>query len=188
MEPDRRIRRIAIVGGGVAGWTAAVMLGEEARRTMFNSCRRTTRGGVSGPGRSHATHHPRVAAIPRHRPERLHRQDAVHLQPRHPVHRLGGARSGLLASVRRAWARSSSAGRFITSGTRPGRWGSRPGSRLCSQEVSMAMANRFIFPTNSLGVAPHLRYALHVDVGAHGALPAHDRRARRRHPPGAQGC
>ena len=25
------------------------------------------------------------------------------------------------------------------------------------------MANRFIFPTNSLGVAPHLRYALHVD-------------------------
>ena len=28
----------------------------------------------------------------------------------------------------------------------------------------MAMANRFIFPTNSLGVAPHLRYALHVDA------------------------
>ena len=27
------------------------------------------------------------------------------------------------------------------------------------------MANRFIFPTNSLGVAPHLRYALHVDAG-----------------------
>ena len=26
------------------------------------------------------------------------------------------------------------------------------------------MANRFIFPTNSLGVAPHLRYALHVDA------------------------
>lgn len=29
----------------------------------------------------------------------------------------------------------------------------------------MAMANRFIFPTNSLGVAPHLRYSLHVDAG-----------------------
>ena len=29
MEPDRRIRRIAIVGGGVAGWTAAVMLGKK---------------------------------------------------------------------------------------------------------------------------------------------------------------
>ena len=35
---------------------------------------------------------------------------------------------------------------------------------MFSQEVAMAMANRFIFPTNSLGVAPHLRYALHVDV------------------------
>ena len=27
MEPDRRIWRIAIVGGGIAGWAAAVMLG-----------------------------------------------------------------------------------------------------------------------------------------------------------------
>src|SRR6476469_8965117 len=29
MEPDRRIRRIAIVGGGIAGWTAAVVLGKK---------------------------------------------------------------------------------------------------------------------------------------------------------------
>ena len=29
MEPDRRIRRIAIVGGGYAAWTAAVMLGKK---------------------------------------------------------------------------------------------------------------------------------------------------------------
>src|SRR5882672_934580 len=29
MEADRRIRRVAIVGGGVAGWMAAVMLGKK---------------------------------------------------------------------------------------------------------------------------------------------------------------
>lgn len=34
---------------------------------------------------------------------------------------------------------------------------------LFSQEMSFAQANRFIFPTNPMGVAPHLRYALHVD-------------------------
>jgi len=42
--------------------------------------------------------------------------------------------------------------------------GLKPKIELFSQEVSMAAANRFIFPTNSLGVAPHLRYALHIDV------------------------
>ncbi len=42
--------------------------------------------------------------------------------------------------------------------------GLKPKLELFSQEVSLSLANRFIFPTNSLGVAPHLRYALHVDV------------------------
>jgi len=42
--------------------------------------------------------------------------------------------------------------------------GLTPRLEVCSQEVSMAMANRFIFPTNQLGIATHLRYALHVDA------------------------
>jgi tryptophan 7-halogenase len=41
--------------------------------------------------------------------------------------------------------------------------GMKPRLDMFSQEVSLAQANRFIFPTNSLGVAPHLRYALHLD-------------------------
>lgn len=34
---------------------------------------------------------------------------------------------------------------------------------LFSSEISFGQANRFIFPTNTMGVAPHLRYALHID-------------------------
>ncbi len=41
--------------------------------------------------------------------------------------------------------------------------GLKPRLELFSQEVSFALASRFIFPTNTLGVAPHLRYALHID-------------------------
>jgi tryptophan halogenase len=36
---------------------------------------------------------------------------------------------------------------------------------MFSLETSMALANRFIFPTNTLGVAQHMRYALHMDLG-----------------------
>ena len=51
--------------------------------------------------------------------------------------------------------------------------GLKPRTELFSQEVALAMANRFIFPTNALGVAPHLRYGLNAD----GALMARYLRA-----------
>jgi tryptophan 7-halogenase len=41
--------------------------------------------------------------------------------------------------------------------------GLKPRLELFSQEASFAQANRFIFPTNSLGIAPNLRFALHLD-------------------------
>jgi tryptophan halogenase len=43
--------------------------------------------------------------------------------------------------------------------------GLKPRVELFSLELSMALANRFIFPTNTLGVAQHMRYGLHVDAG-----------------------
>ena len=46
--------------------------------------------------------------------------------------------------------------------------GLKPRLELFSLETAMALANRFIFPTNTLGVAQHMRYALHLD----GALAA----------------
>ncbi len=42
--------------------------------------------------------------------------------------------------------------------------GLQPRLEYFSQEIAMASANRFIFPTNSLGVAQQMRYALHVDA------------------------
>jgi len=41
--------------------------------------------------------------------------------------------------------------------------GLKPRMELFSLEAAMASANRFIFPTNTLGVAQHMRYALHMD-------------------------
>jgi tryptophan halogenase len=41
--------------------------------------------------------------------------------------------------------------------------GLTPKLEMFSQEISFALANRFIFPTNPMGVAQHLRYALNVD-------------------------
>ena len=43
--------------------------------------------------------------------------------------------------------------------------GLAPKLEYFSQEIAMASADRFIFPTNSLGVAQHMRYALNVDAG-----------------------
>ena len=42
--------------------------------------------------------------------------------------------------------------------------GLQPKLEYFSQEIAMASANRFIFPTNSLGVAQQMRYALNVDA------------------------
>ena len=43
--------------------------------------------------------------------------------------------------------------------------GLKPRPELFSLENAMAFSNRFIFPTNALGVAQHMRYALHIDLG-----------------------
>jgi hypothetical protein len=49
---------------------------------------------------------------------------------------------------------------------------------LFSLETSMAAANRFIFPTNTLGVAQQMRYALHMGPRPGGAPSARHRRTR----------
>ncbi len=43
--------------------------------------------------------------------------------------------------------------------------GLKPRLEHFSLEASMAAGNRFIFPTNTLGIAQHMHYALHADAG-----------------------
>ena len=119
------------------------------------------------PGQAEATlpRHPRLAAIPRRRTERLHRQDAIHVQPGLPDSSTG-QRPGQNFShpLRRPGCAGRERRPFYHFWHKAKALGLKPKIELFSQELALGVANRFIFPTNSLGVAPHLRYALHVDL------------------------
>ena len=161
MEPDRRIRRIAIVGGGMAGWTAAAILGRKLGGQCSIHVIETPEPASAGQAEADTAAGPRAAAIPRRRPERLHRQDPVDLQPGHALPRLDAPRAILLASVRRVRRHDRAPAVLPLLAQGPARSASSRKIEYFSQEVAMASANRFIFPTNSLGrrAAPALRAA-----------------------------
>jgi len=164
MEPDRRIRRVAIVGGGVAGWIAAVTLGKklggqcsihvvESPETVY-------------PGLAEGTQ-PSILELLKFlgidqndfvdKTQATYSFGTRYIDWATPGQGFWHPFGGLGALIERRpfyhfWHKARSLG--LT-----------PRLDTCSLETSMAMANRFIFPTNSLGVAPHLRYALHVDTG-----------------------
>ncbi|HEV7607614.1 MAG TPA: tryptophan halogenase family protein [Steroidobacteraceae bacterium] len=163
MEPDRRIRRIAIVGGGVAGWLAAVALGRklgghcsihvvEAPETVI-------------PGQAEAT---LPAVLDLLRFLGLDQNDFI--DKTQSTYSLGTKFVDWAAPGESFWHPFGALGALIERRPFYHFWhkskaiGLKPKLELFSQEISLGVANRFIFPTNSLGVAPHLRYALHVDV------------------------
>lgn len=164
MEPDRRIRRVAIVGGGVAGWTAAVTLGKKLGGQCSIHVVETAEAAY--PGLAEATQ-PTILELLRllgidqndfvDKTQSTYSFGARYIDWASPGHGFWHPFGGLGALIERRpfyhyWHKARALG--LT-----------PRLDICSQEVSMAMGNRFIFPTNSLGVAPHLRYALHVDAG-----------------------
>ncbi|HEU4780255.1 MAG TPA: tryptophan halogenase family protein [Steroidobacteraceae bacterium] len=164
MEPDRRIRRIAIVGGGIAGWTAAVMLGKK----LGGQCSihvvespEAVYPGLAEPTQSTILELLRFLGIDQN--DFIDKTQSTYcLGTRFTDWQAGGQGfwhpfGGLGALIeRRPFYHFWHKGKTL---------GLKPRLELFSQEVSLAMANRFIFPTNSLGVATHLRYALHVDAG-----------------------
>jgi tryptophan halogenase len=163
MEPDRRIRRIAIVGGGLAAWTAAVMLSRrlggqcsihvvEAPEPVF-------------PGQAEATQ-PSVLEFLRF----LGVDQNDFIDKTQSTYSLGTKFIDWAAPGENFWHPFGAFGALIERRPFYHFWhkakalGLKPKTEMFSQEVALGAANRFIFPTNSLGVAPHLRYGLHADV------------------------
>ncbi len=163
MEPDRRIRRIAIVGGGIAGWTAAVMLG----RKLGGQCSIHVIEAPEPviPGQGEATL-PSILELLRF----LGVDQNDFIDKTQSTYSLGTRFSDWAEAGQSFWHPFGAFGALIERRPFYHFWhkakalGLKPKSELFSQEVALGLSNRFIFPTNSLGVAPHLRYALHVDV------------------------
>lgn len=163
MEPDRRIRRIAIVGGGVAGWLSAAALA----RKLGSHCsiHLVESPEPASPGRGAATL-PHVLELLRF----LGVDQNDFIDKTQSTYSLGTRFVDWAAAGESFWHPFGNFGALIERRPFQHFWhkaraqGLKPRVELFSHEISMAMASRFIFPTNSLGVAQNLRYALHVDV------------------------
>jgi tryptophan halogenase len=167
MEPDRRIRRIAVVGGGATGWTAAAMLnrklGGHCSIHVIDAPNSTGEGPVS-PGHAEALL-PSVLELVRY----LGIDQNEFIDKTQSTYSLGARLHDWSAPGESFWHPFGAFGALIERRPFYHFWHkARTQSlklkiELFSQEISFAQANRFIFPTNSLGVAAHLRYALNVD-------------------------
>jgi len=164
LEPDRRIRRIAIVGNGIAAWTSAATL---ARRLgglcsihVVDSAEQVTQGLAE------ATH-PMVLDLLRY----LGADQNDFVDKTYSTYRLGTRFSDWGKPGASSWHPFGAFGTLIERRPFFHFWhkaralGIQARPELFSLENAMALSNRFIFPTNALGVAQQLRYALHIDVG-----------------------
>lgn len=163
MNADRRIRRIAIVGGGNAGWMAAAVL---ARKLGGQCSIHVVDGeGPPAPGPADATQ-PGVLELLRF----LGIDQNDFIDKTRSTYSLGTRFSDWVAPGQTFWHPFGAFGALVERRPFYHFWhksralGMKPRSELFNVETAMAMAGRFIFPTNSLGVAQQMRYALHVDT------------------------
>jgi tryptophan halogenase len=167
MEADRRIRRIAIVGGGIAGWTAATTLA----RKLGGQCsiHVVDSADAAAAGLAEASH---PAVLEMLRQVGVDQNDFV--DKTQSTYSLGTRLVDWAAPGQSSWRPFGAFGALIERRPFYHYWhkarvlGLKPRIELFSLETSMALANRFIFPTNTIGVAQQMRYALHLD----GALAA----------------
>jgi tryptophan halogenase len=166
MEPDRRIRRIAVVGGGAAAWTAAAMLNRKLGGHV--SIHVVEPPEVVSAGHAEATL-PSVLELIRF----LGVEQNDFVDKTQSTYSLASRFSDWSAAGETFWHPFGAFGALIERRPFYHFWhkaraqGLKLRPDLLSQELSFAQANRFIFPGNSLGVAQNLRFALHVDASFH---------------------
>jgi len=162
MEPDRRIRRIAIVGGGFAGWLAAISLTRKLGGQVSIHVIDAPETGTAGLAEATIP-----AMLELLRFLGIDQNDFVDKTA--STYSLG-AKLGDWSAGQSFWRPFGAFGALIERRPFYHFWhkakaaGLQPKPEFFSTEISMAQGNRFIFPTNSLGVAQGLRYALNVDT------------------------
>lgn len=164
MEPDRRIRRVAIVGGGLAGWTSAAALA----RKLGGHCSIHVLDAPEpvSPGYAIGTQPPVLELL-----RFLGADQNDFIDKTQSTYCLGSRFADWSAPGETYWHPFGAFGALIERRPFYHFWhktralGLKPRPEMFSLELSMALANRFIFPTNTLGVAQHMRYALHADLG-----------------------
>ena len=163
MNPDRRIRRIAIVGGGISGWLAAVTL---SRRLGGNCSIHVIEGPDAPPSGEALAILPPVLELLRF----LGIDQNDFIEKTQSTYCLGQRFLDWPAPGSSFWHPFGAFGALIERRPFYHFWhkaraaGMNPRPEFFSTEVAMALTGRFIFPTNTLGVATHLRYSLHVDA------------------------
>jgi tryptophan 7-halogenase len=162
MEPDRRIRRIAIVGGGFAGWLAAIALTRKLAGQVSIHLIDAPESGTAG--LAETTLPPMLELL---RFLGVDQNDFIdNTQSTYSL----GAKLTDWTPGQSFWRPFGAFGALIERRPFYHFWhkakasGLQPKVEFFSNEISMALGNRFIFPTNSLGVAQGLRYALNVDT------------------------
>jgi len=164
MQSDRRIKRIAIIGGGTAGWIAASALarkvGHQCAITLVESPDIPTVGvgEATIPG---ILDFLRLLEVDQ-QDFMKHTQSTIKLAIRFvDWHHLG----------HRYWHPFGPFGVFIDRLPFYHFWhkaravGHEAELAHFNLEIAMAEQNKFIYPTNTLGIAKNLKYALHFDAG-----------------------
>ena len=164
MDTDNRIKRIAIVGGGTAGWIAASALARKVGRTC--SIQLIESPDIPTVGVGEATI-PGIIEFLKFLAIDLqdfmrHTQATIKLAIRFvDWHHLG----------HRYWHPFGAFGVFIDRLPFYHFWHKARAQSLNVElshfnlEIAMAEANKFIFPDNPRGIASTLKYALHFDAG-----------------------
>jgi tryptophan halogenase len=163
MESDRRIRRIAILGGGTAAWMSAVFMARKLGTQCSIQVVDIPEAPIIGDGEGVLP--PFLDFL---RFVGIDQNDFI--DKTQATYSLGARYFDWREAGQSFWHPYGAFGPGIERRPFYHFWhkaraqGLNPRPEYFSLEIAMAEAGRFIFPTNALGVAQGLRYGLHCDT------------------------